>query len=154
MRISDWSSDVCSSDLAKDRAKVGKDAIERFMIRPLRVLGRGGEERGDIGDVLIGQARCLRVHRAVRAVTALVLVQCGGDVFRRLAAKLGHAIGRINVVVLRNRSEEHTSELQSLMRISYAVFCLNKKNKSTRITTYNSYTNMQHNIYFTNKNTN
>src|SRR3546814_7693886 len=31
----------------------------------------------------------------------------------------------------RNRSEEHTSELQSLMRISYAVFCLNKKNKST-----------------------
>src|SRR3546814_6338085 len=37
------------------------------------------------------------------------------------------------VVRIRNRSEEHTSELQSLMRISYAVFCLKKKNKETKI---------------------
>src|SRR3546814_2029251 len=37
----------------------------------------------------------------------------------------------------RTRSEEHTSELQSLMRISYAVFCLNKKKKNTKSTNYN-----------------
>src|SRR3546814_3495654 len=37
------------------------------------------------------------------------------------------------------RSEEHTSELQSLMRISYAVFCLKKKKKPIKITTYNTY---------------
>src|SRR3546814_5687754 len=43
----------------------------------------------------------------------------------------------------RDRSEEHTSELQSLMRISYAVFCLKKKTKTTAHTTY---TTMQHNI--------
>src|SRR3546814_5989461 len=42
-----------------------------------------------------------------------------------------------------NRSEEHTSELQSLMRISYAVFCLKKKNKKKRTKTYNR---KQHNI--------
>src|SRR3546814_5906777 len=39
------------------------------------------------------------------------------------------------------RSEEHTSELQSLMRISYAVFCLKKKNKTTTKTNYTSYLN-------------
>src|SRR3546814_2608939 len=39
-----------------------------------------------------------------------------------------------NAVVLRERSEEHTSELQSLMRISYAVFCLKKKNKTHKYT--------------------
>src|SRR3546814_5165246 len=37
-----------------------------------------------------------------------------------------------------DRSEEHTSELQSLMRISYAVFCLKKKNKKTKTTTHQS----------------
>src|SRR3546814_3360103 len=46
----------------------------------------------------------------------------------------------------RDRSEEHTSELQSLMRISYAVFCLKKKNKQTTNTTL-TILNTQHNIY-------
>src|SRR3546814_5077223 len=45
----------------------------------------------------------------------------------------------------RTRSEEHTSELQSLMRISYAVFCLKKKRKKT--ITYNYRTNLQHHEY-------
>src|SRR3546814_2651832 len=44
------------------------------------------------------------------------------------------------------RSEEHTSELQSLMRISYAVFCLKKKNTHTRITTYKNQNKKQHHI--------
>src|SRR3546814_3876787 len=40
----------------------------------------------------------------------------------------GHLPGRVSIVIGSRRSEEHTSELQSLMRISYAVFCLKKKN--------------------------
>src|SRR3546814_8866696 len=47
-----------------------------------------------------------------------------------------------------HRSEEHTSELQSLMRISYAVFCLNKKNNNMNITTTRSNTT-KHNIHHT-----
>src|SRR3546814_2964677 len=53
-----------------------------------------------------------------------------------------YAIGRIIPIesgVRARRSEEHTSELQSLMRISYAVFCLKKKNKTLRITHTNQY---------------
>src|SRR3546814_3952010 len=54
-------------------------------------------------------------------------------VFRGVPVTGGHAFTK-DVVYLRGlvgRSEEHTSELQSLMRISYAVFCLKKKNKTT-----------------------
>src|SRR3546814_450629 len=66
----------------------------------------------------------------------------GEDLFAAAAGKAGHERGSFRRV----RSEEHTSELQSLMRISYAVFCLKKKNKPTTTsnsicaTKYNSYT--------------
>src|SRR3546814_9740897 len=50
------------------------------------------------------------------------------------------------------RSEEHTSELQSLMRISYAVFCLKKKNKHTKYTHSNTY-DTEHNTNTTSQNT-
>src|SRR3546814_10803291 len=46
--------------------------------------------------------------------------------------------------LLDHRSEEHTSELQSLMRISYAVFCLKKKNHKKRIQTYQQPTSNEH----------
>src|SRR3546814_1534067 len=49
-----------------------------------------------------------------------------------------------NPFVLRSRSEEHTSELQSLMRISYAVFCLKKKNTKTVNLTTHTYEHVQH----------
>src|SRR3546814_1715116 len=107
MRISDWSSDVCSSDLP-DRQEpwAGKDgrACRRTRPRPRRrpVLRRGQ-----------GSARC----EARRA----------GAHARRRATR-PHRSEQV-----RNRSEEHTSELQSLMRISYAVFCLKKKNKQTNL---------------------
>src|SRR3546814_4603574 len=101
MRISDWSSDVCSSDLRGGRPRA--DAGDHRFAYPLRRAGdlgcvvrsfprAGGDDRGD------GQLRLH--HRAVQA--------------RRSQADDGA------------RSEEHTSELQSLMRISYAVFCLKK----------------------------
>src|SRR3546814_8746452 len=50
----------------------------------------------------------------------------------------------------KNRSEEHTSELQSLMRISYAVFCLKKKNKYSIIIKHNAIRNSNNNIEHTN----
>src|SRR3546814_3569765 len=98
MRISDWSSDVCSSDLhVGDRGALhlGRDDVLGGEIH-------GGAEEG--------------VHRAVG-------VRCDEDhgaAGRRPRAGVRHV----------ERSEEHTSELQSLMRISYAVFCLKKKKKT------------------------
>src|SRR3546814_5490940 len=125
MRSSDWSSDVCSSDLADDLhgAAVELDGevdgaalaeqladfsvalAERHRRHGLRFLAFLGDRRaGHVGvlvAILVGAGRDGgRGH--------------GGDEDRRKAA----------CVV---RSEEHTSELQSLMRTSYAVFCLKKK---------------------------
>src|SRR3546814_9157687 len=113
MRISDWSSDVCSSDLVK-----GDGRIETLqgggLARAVEPLQQGGDVgvRGDrLGEhdvaapALALQAR-RHVHRGAEVVQPPV--EGDGDV----------------------RSEEHTSELQSLMRISYAVFCLQKKKKN------------------------
>src|SRR3546814_10291714 len=83
-------------------------------------------------DTLFPYTTLFRSHRrADRARGALDLV--GRDV---VVAEDGHArvgddllaAGQLVDIVRRDRSEEHTSELQSLMRISYAVFCLKKKN--------------------------
>src|SRR3546814_5045660 len=116
MRISDWSSDVCSSDLQIERAEIGHDLADRAIDR--------------IGDLLE------RVpHRADEFVVQVDDVepdQPGHDRLNdndppqdveqnRQDLKDGDQAG------LRRRSEEHTSELQSLMRISYAVFCLKHK---------------------------
>src|SRR3546814_10267405 len=59
---------------------------------------------------------------AVERVTALAGVQL----------VIGQVLGQDPHAIVSDRSEEHTSELQSLMRISYAVFCLKKKNKSNK----------------------
>src|SRR3546814_8725214 len=96
MRISDWSSDVCSSDLIAEG-----DVIEAD--RPARRLGH--RDRG--GGRLDGAARLQEVEQP--------LGRAGGPL------DVAHHLGK------GARSEEHTSELQSLMRISYAVFCLKKK---------------------------
>src|SRR3546814_7530846 len=94
MRISDWSSDVCSSDLAG----AGRP---RHALRPV-----GAESALKRLRQLDGLSR--------RARTA-------GQDDRGARQERRHHRGR------QPRSEEHTSELQSLMRISYAVFCLKKK---------------------------
>src|SRR3546814_6721359 len=101
MRISDWSSDVCSSDLPLELHIVAQ------IVEAQLVVGR-------IGDV------------AVIGLAPLHLVEVGHDDAggqAQEAIDLPHPFG----VIVPNRSEEHTSELQSLMRISYAVFCLKKK---------------------------
>src|SRR3546814_6932774 len=103
MRMSDWSSDVCSSDLMRGLC-VGErvDALlHRFFAPDFEVgVGRGAGDR-------------------VRGVAARMIEGFG-------------AVGREM-----RRSEEHTSELQSLMRISYAVFCLKKKKQLGHITQVN-----------------
>src|SRR3546814_8662305 len=114
MRISDWSSDVCSSDLLAEHALGGADQIVA-LVGLIRLRGRG--RRGGIAGLLVGgggRRRLLRID---------VGVGIAGAVRGCLGARIDLGIG-IGI-----RSEEHTSELQSLMRISYAVFCLKKKKK-------------------------
>src|SRR3546814_4478510 len=101
MRISDWSSDVCSSDLHRKRPVPGRHRQAR--VRPL-ALGGLLVPAGARGDL---QARRLWQRAAPSGA---------------VRAPDRGAAGRPA------RSEEHTSELQSLMRTSYAVFCLKKKN--------------------------
>src|SRR3546814_2702851 len=102
MRISDWSSDVCSSDL---------DDLLLARVERVRLAG-GIEQHGRILDAVDRQL-VLRLHRR----TDDEHVICG------TVLECDRAILGMDAV----RSEEHTSELQSLMRNSYAVFCLKKK---------------------------
>src|SRR3546814_1722584 len=99
MRISDWSSDVCSSDLLVGRRRLGhrvRESIQR------------------------ARRNCRRRRRSYLADV--------GEYDPLLRQPPGHIRWRGQG---EGRSEEHTSELQSLMRISYAVFCLKKKIKQT-----------------------
>src|SRR3546814_6259389 len=100
MRISDWSSDVCSSDLTRT-------ATEQY--------AAFGEASYDILPNLTATAG-VRLSKANRSV-----VQVNDGAF---LGGFSRAEGDFS-----ERSEEHTSELQSLMRISYAVFCLKKQKK-------------------------
>src|SRR3546814_8185607 len=108
VRISDWSSDVCSSDLPDVPVAGDVDGLP---------AGRAAACRGD------GAVPGHRPHRGAGGVGA-------GGVRRGGGAVRHHDGDRLRAEASRRRSEEHTSELQSLMRISYAVFCL-KKNKHT-----------------------
>src|SRR3546814_8409857 len=98
MRISDWSSDVCSSDL---RSTVPVTAEQFASLFPLRQTRR----------------------RAATARSA-VAPEASGPITSSERCR-----SRV-IPKTRKRSEEHTSELQSLMHISYAVFCLKKKKKT------------------------
>src|SRR3546814_2029592 len=105
MRISDWSSDVCSSDLVERLAvRVGLECrLEGPRADGIGVLLAVSSSPAELDDLLVLRVRC-------------------GD---GQATRQGHAEGLEPSFHV--RSEEHTSELQSLMRISYAVFCLKKK---------------------------
>src|SRR3546814_6909224 len=143
MRISDWSSDVCSSDFGEGResrvppvleaaqvAGLGREAVlvlvvgaEHVVEAPAVVVGR---EPQLLGKGLLAVLAHRRGHRprvvVVEAQPAVLGVEAGvlaGDVALVVVARgAGGERGEAQ------RSEEHTSELQSLMRISYAVFCL------------------------------
>src|SRR3546814_9998904 len=116
MRISDWSSDVCSSDLAaRGGGRISRAGrVYRTVVVRSAADRHGHHRHPDIDRPVAGRCRLLALvrhpHRPARH----------------------HSV---------RRSEEHTSELQSLMRITYAVFCLKKKqtktkHKKTRILTH------------------
>src|SRR3546814_7767589 len=111
MRISDWSSDVCSSDLhaLHDRIVAREYGIDD----ELAEAGDGEDLLGQhsTAQELAEQQRAQRHHRQQRIAEGML----DDD------GVLAHTLGPRGAHV---RSEEHTSELQSLMRISYAVFCL------------------------------
>src|SRR3546814_2379389 len=127
MRISDWSSDVCSSDLSRATAKhpgVAPCTMEHrvrvaFRNRPNARMGCGL-----VRPALHWRARLpdVPVEEAQQSLVELDPVGLHIE-----AVSLRRVIQRLDRHSRAFRSEEHTSELQSLMRISYAVFCLKKK---------------------------
>src|SRR3546814_9059780 len=134
MRISDWSSDVCSSDLVP-----GRDLLA-LRHRLGQGLGRTGPQRYPRGRPRGGGDRAVRdvpVRMAVRHLHRGrdPARRADGDgllsVVPRMAGVRSHDRRRgaadRRLFAQRIRSEENTSELPQLMRISYAVFCLKKK---------------------------
>src|SRR3546814_9062364 len=115
MRISDWSSDVCSSDLARRKIV----ALRRQSRRP------GEAERGLARPQYHLDAAQNGMSRAM--IQSLLIANRGEIACRIIRAAREMGIRTVAVYSDADRSEEHTSDLQSLMRISYAVFCLNKK---------------------------
>src|SRR3546814_2362847 len=144
MRISDWSSDVCSSDLTEaDQAGGGvahgvDAAIEQA----------ADHVEGTFDDIALGELVARRVGDSVdglAGISANVVEQVGaalGEIAELVEVELADVLQRVAADVAgeadHRRSEEHTSELQSLMRISYAVFCLKKKKKQNNTTERNA----------------
>src|SRR3546814_986714 len=134
MRISDWSSDVCSSDLeAQDNIGVEVAAkLVRYSDNGSTLSAVNFPEVTLPGHA--GSRRLLHIHRNVPGVLSQVnevfgshSVNIDGQ-YLRTDANVGYVVIDVDADERQAvRSEEHTSELQSLMRISYAVFCLKKK---------------------------
>src|SRR3546814_2076825 len=129
MRISDWSSDVCSSDLL-----IGETLRDLHRVLP----GQAVDDEQRFGGVRRARHRLHLVHQLLVDVEAARGVE-HQDVIALKLRGLHRAARDLDRPLARDdrqrrdvdlRSEEHTSELQSLMRISYAVFCLKKKNKT------------------------
>src|SRR3546814_5620081 len=124
MRISDWSSDVCSSDLKTGGGTAGHNGLRSTDahigndFRRVRIgIGHPGH-RDRVTPYVLGnyaKAELDPLADMLGAIAAEAPWLAAGD-----GARFMNEVAR--------RSEEHTSELQSLMRISYAVFCLKKKN--------------------------
>src|SRR3546814_6826717 len=121
MRISDWSSDVCSSDLA-------------LFALPDR---QQAETRALIDRIALARAPLRLGERVIRfdAPQVMGVLNMTPDSFSDGGKHLNDPSAATDAAFAMYeagaRSEEHTSELQSIMRISYAVFCLKKK-KCTR----------------------
>src|SRR3546814_8386369 len=116
MRISDWSSDVCSSDLI-DIVEVGGDevvvAVDRVVRHVDRIFFAAQQHLAPKFVARFLEGRIEAVDRDFGVLARLPLDQRGrAEAFAVVTDE----------AVARDRSEEHTSELQSLMRISYAVF--------------------------------
>src|SRR3546814_1874758 len=131
MRISDWSSDVCSSDLTGDARRCRDQIFDGAELVSRQC--RGARRHLQFRD----QARAVPGQAQQGVVDAGRNRLCDHLEISELRAQRRRQ--RRRILFGRGRSEEHTSELQSLMRISYAVFCLKKKTSDrlnlTNITT-------------------
>src|SRR3546814_7143910 len=127
MRISDWSSDVCSSDLLEHAFRPFQENC-LYAQRAAHFMANDDAPHGgrhnyiDVGPDFTGN---LLRQRPGEAACALRIHQHAGAL-QIIGAALSRREDKM-ALQQRLRSEEHTSELQSLMRISYAVFCLKKK---------------------------
>src|SRR3546814_1317062 len=125
MRISDWSSDVCSSDLGWPAANLLASLLEIEMAdRSSRCIQRHRDQSGlpagkTFATFDFDAAPGIRKPHLLSLAAGDDWIENGGNLllFGQSGTGKTHAVAAI-------RSEEHTSELQSLMRISYAVFCL------------------------------
>src|SRR3546814_4736068 len=128
MRISDWSSDVCSSDLLVETIRTNPgsrrllftgwnvDELDQMALPPCHMTYQFHVANGKLSGLLFQRSCDLGLGFAFNVFSAALLI-------RMLAQQCDM-----------ERSEEHTSELQSLMRISYAAFCLKKKKNNTKKT--------------------
>src|SRR3546814_5528573 len=141
MRISDWSSDVCSSDLLNLKTPTSPTYT------PEAVLPKEAQELG-FGTYSTGAVRILGVNSVNKADAGTFVLDLAPYIEDSVDLNRWSAdVGSINVSAgelqitgpaydptdadgAYIRSEEHTSELQSLLRISNAVFCLKKKNNN------------------------
>src|SRR3546814_7934583 len=152
MRISDWSSDVCSSDLFGRR-------IDLFHDERKRIAHAGIEQRLALGDERVEFGQEIGHFASFATASASwPIVSSSGSMFkgrtmshsssiaatRSITVSESSSRSRAKLTVspsttpfllkgsMSSRSEEHTSELQSLMRISYAVFCLKNKTHTNK----------------------
>src|SRR3546814_4105133 len=162
MRISDWSSDVCSSDLLADVAQIVpgltfSQTANDTPVYTLRGVGFFESTLAAYPDVSVYLDQVPLPFPTLTSLTAFDL-----DRLEVLKGPQGTLFGQnstggaINYIAAKPtsdlsaggslRSEEHTSELQSLMRISYAVFCLKKKKNRQKIHTYITIANKHNDI--------
>src|SRR3546814_7012711 len=124
MRISDWSSDVCSSDL------LSYGSFPNFALSALSLETMPTTAVACRTCCCQSSSNCPRVFRRLIYDFALSLSHHPSKPLAGFNVPQGSTRRKFLIM---GRSEEHTSELQSLMRISYAVFCLKKKNIHTNI---------------------
>src|SRR3546814_1034721 len=149
MRISDWSSDLCSSDLPLSRASfaptgiggehtscchtrthVGAGLLAKTAAHPTCLLADPPLSRASFAPTGIGGEHTSCCHTRTPVGAGLLAKTAAHPTCLLADPPLSRASPLPQVQwCAQVRSEEHTSELQSLMRISYAVFCLKKKNK-------------------------
>src|SRR3546814_8119628 len=157
MRIGDWSSDVCSSDLsaavmiapygtgAEDERKIAESLAE-FLRSARAVIGSSqplinrasAEDKGLTGDEVV--RRAVEIYRETTGTDPLAIDPASreGELLRAQMAAVREVMDENQTTInnpslgFKGRSEEHTSELQSLMSNSYAVFCLKKRNNRTK----------------------
>src|SRR3546814_1389277 len=135
MRISDWSSDVCSSDLLNPRNRLSIGEIAASLRDGAKYALAVGAAAATVG-IVVGVVTLTGVGFKLSFIVTSTAAEMAGWIGTVVPAAWASPQGLTLlftlvmtgiVCILMGRSEEHTSELQSLMRISYAVFCLKKK---------------------------